>query len=463
MHAGNSFEQDDALGRKKYAEFIVDMIRNGAEYLQEDDTKSFSIAIDSAYGTGKTIFLRKLEALLEDHKYASESIDVIHYNAWEVDYTGDAFGAMKDAVLDEIPFKFEKWREKLKTMLKNLAGAAVDMVSLYNPRAGIAAKAVKDVIEAEEPQGRQLKRAMDAWQEAFSKAMEESGTLKLVVIIDELDRCRPDFAIQTLEIAKHLMNVKDVVFVYALDMQQLCSAVRAAYGDSIDANGYLCKMFNYVTKLPFPSVDGYVRAWVENGIKDINLKACFESRGLMEYFVKIATTLHATLRQIDVIMRTYIIMYRQFLCNYPEKEALELYLYFVFLKYVKAEWFDALFIGRGELEYHETHGKHGLKDIHTLYKKKSATIESVFDSEKIAVSSKGQTAMIGQRTDYGAIRNYHPLSDLNPCNLFSCLFNADLLRYEEIKHLTLAGYIHQNMEMFFYSLPDDSESTAADV
>ena len=458
MYAGDSFDQDDALGRKKYAEFIVDMIRNGADYLQEDDAKSFSIAIDSAYGTGKTVFLRKLERMLGDKAYASEVIDVIRYNAWEADYTGDPFGAMKDAVLDEIPFLCEKGRDAIKKSVMRLAETTVAVAQYINPYAGLAAKATKDVLLPELREGKKLKKAMVAWQNAFNRAMSESGTLKLVVIIDELDRCRPDFAIQTLEIAKHLMNMENVVFVYALDMLQLCSAVHSAYGDTIDANGYLCKFFNYMTKLPSPSMDGYVTTWIEKGIVNPELKAWFVHNGLETYFMDLANKMHISLRQVDVIMRTYIIMYNQFLFQYKNLDAMTLYLLFVFLKYAKADIFDALFLGRGKIESSDLREfEQPNKPLNEIRLYGDQTIKAIVKDRKFSIETNANQNVVNIWKHQDDMRRFVGCfsKENQGANLFGCLFYPDLMQYEHICHFTLAQYLHRNMEMFFFALPQD--------
>src|SRR6185437_6425840 len=72
----------------------------------------------------------------------------------------------------------------------------------------------------------------------------------LVFVIDELDRCRPPFALELLEKIKHFFSVPRVVFVLVSSLSQLEAAARFAYGD-IDALTYLEKFFHL--RLLFPA------------------------------------------------------------------------------------------------------------------------------------------------------------------------------------------------------------------
>ena len=76
--------------------------------------------------------------------------------------------------------------------------------------------------------------------------------LPLFVFVDELDRCRPLYAIKLLEEMKHLFEISGIVFVVATDSQQLCHSIRAVYGNEFDARKYLRKFFDrtYVFRQP---------------------------------------------------------------------------------------------------------------------------------------------------------------------------------------------------------------------
>ncbi len=72
----------------------------------------------------------------------------------------------------------------------------------------------------------------------------------LVIIIDELDRCRPTYAVEVIEKIKHLFSVKNVVFVLVMNKKQLEESIRCVYGREIDAHIYLQKFINLETTIP---------------------------------------------------------------------------------------------------------------------------------------------------------------------------------------------------------------------
>lgn len=101
--------------------------------------------------------------------------------------------------------------------------------------------------------------------------IEDSGLKKLVIIIDELDRCKPLFAIQTLEIVKHFLDVKDVVFIFAVDLEQLSHSVESIYGFGMDASGYLCKFFDYITKFPQSNMLSIIKTLLPDNLSNKNI------------------------------------------------------------------------------------------------------------------------------------------------------------------------------------------------
>lgn len=83
---------------------------------------------------------------------------------------------------------------------------------------------------------------------------QESGDEKpLVFIIDELDRCRPDYAVRMLEVLKHFFVVKNIVFVCAVDKKHLEDSICGFYGsEKINASEYLRRFFDLEIGLPLP-------------------------------------------------------------------------------------------------------------------------------------------------------------------------------------------------------------------
>lgn len=90
----------------------------------------------------------------------------------------------------------------------------------------------------------------------FKKSLSQLATqasnqdIPLIIIIDELDRCKPSFAVEILEKIKHLFLVEGVVFVLSMHHEQLEESIKKVYGQNIDAHTYLQKFIDYPTRLP---------------------------------------------------------------------------------------------------------------------------------------------------------------------------------------------------------------------
>ncbi|HSW59792.1 MAG TPA: P-loop NTPase fold protein, partial [bacterium] len=92
--------------------------------------------------------------------------------------------------------------------------------------------------------------SLDSLKSSLSEVIQSFPNKKLVFIIDELDRCRPDYAIGVLERIKHFFEVDGLIFVIAMNRKQIESYVEGQFGSGVDANLYLQKFINYECSLP---------------------------------------------------------------------------------------------------------------------------------------------------------------------------------------------------------------------
>ena len=93
----------------------------------------------------------------------------------------------------------------------------------------------------------------------------------LIVVIDELDRCRPSYAVELLEVVKHLFGVDRIVFVLAINRSELAHSVRALYGSGFDADNYLRRFFDVDFRLPEPER----KTFIDSMINTINIEEYF--------------------------------------------------------------------------------------------------------------------------------------------------------------------------------------------
>lgn len=125
-----------------------------------------------------------------------------------------------------------------------------------------------------------------------------------MILVDELDRCRPDFAIAFLEVAKHLFDVDHVIFVLALDREQLGHSVRVIYGSELDSVGYLRRFFDLDFRLPAPDRT----AFVKNKLEQIGASATLQKGPLCNDGGNIAAInlAHSFLSRPDLSLRQVV-------------------------------------------------------------------------------------------------------------------------------------------------------------
>jgi hypothetical protein len=111
----------------------------------------------------------------------------------------------------------------------------------------------------------------------------------IVIIIDELDRCRPTYAIKLLEEIKHLFDVPGLVFVFGMHGDQLAHSVKAAYGQQFEATSYLSRFIGRRYKLKTPNLTPLVRYLIErSGVPSAKFSFLRPSFGLREADASIA-------------------------------------------------------------------------------------------------------------------------------------------------------------------------------
>ena len=235
---------DDVLGRVEIAEKLTNLIR--------DQREPFVISIDGQWGTGKTFLLKRWQKDLE-----REGFSAIYFNAWEDDFCDDPLLA----IIGQLSDHFKKG--KLKTLADELGKIAIplfkrNVLSVLNRATGLTFEVdlnERNLLKEYQEQ-RQTKTELKNHMTAMSTAVVQTTSHPLVFIVDELDRCRPTFAIELLERVKHIFDVPNVVFVFGINRDELCKSLRLVYGD-IDADVYLRRFFELPFRLPEADTKGF--------------------------------------------------------------------------------------------------------------------------------------------------------------------------------------------------------------
>jgi len=280
----------DKLERKAVADYLTPVIASIRQ--------PFVVSLHSPYGTGKSFFLKCWKRDLELRGFKT-----VLFNAWETDFSQDALSAFMVSLKRQLA-KDEDTKRKLVDLAKKAGGfarakmapalikglaskavgtEAVDDITAGFKAIGLSEEALGDILSsaAVEALATQevAENAMDAFRQYLEKIVadivdqtpecdpdylweniegrQKEDRRKLIIFVDELDRCRPTYAVEVLECIKHLFAVDGIVFVLAIDDEQMKSAIASTYGLRLDGEGYLRKFIDWQFLLPEPSGRAY--------------------------------------------------------------------------------------------------------------------------------------------------------------------------------------------------------------
>jgi hypothetical protein len=262
----NPFEHD-ALKRKALEPILSEFITQTAG--------PFVLALDSPWGTGKTTFIRMWKAELQIKGYIT-----LYFNAWETDFVDDPLvaliGELAEAIEElsraskkesKLQKAFNRTRTIAGSILKRSIPTAVRMATYglvdldsqtERELANLAGQLAEERIQSYEVSKSEIKEFKQSLKDIVEEiSKEDEGKLPIVFFIDELDRCRPSYAVELLERVKHLFEVEGIVFVLGIDRQQLSHSVRAIYGSQFNAEGYLRRFIDIDYQLPEPESGSY--------------------------------------------------------------------------------------------------------------------------------------------------------------------------------------------------------------
>jgi hypothetical protein len=248
---------NDALNRREFAEALTELVQSGES--------SFVLNLEARWGQGKTTFLRMWLPYLR-----ARGVPCLYFNAWETDYSAEPLVSLigeLSASMDELggESKDKASLQKQLNIVKKIGAkvlrqavpAAVKLATAgILDLSDVTEETISDFTEkvAEEQlkhyeQGKSSLAVFRAQLESLVTSLKDKSPV-LVLVIDELDRCRPDYAIRTLEAVKHIFSVPGIVFVVATDTGQLANSVRHTYGLAAAAEDYLRRFFDFSLSLP---------------------------------------------------------------------------------------------------------------------------------------------------------------------------------------------------------------------
>lgn len=241
------------LNRLPHAKTLTSVVNTYAD--------GFVLSINNPWGTGKTTFIKMWRAYLE-----KENFKTIYFNAWENDFDADPLVALmselKTLTISKADKTFEFLIEKaaviglnfIPALAKAVAAKYIDIEVAGNLLEN-AAKGTTEVLKDEIKDYAKKKQGLVEFRSELEKYVTGHTSAKpLVIFIDEMDRCRPNYAVELLEKVKHFFSVPGIVFVLSIDKVQLGNAVRGFYGsEKINSNEYLRRFIDLEFSLTQPS------------------------------------------------------------------------------------------------------------------------------------------------------------------------------------------------------------------
>lgn len=245
-------DQDEDYGRARLAKELTHLIDKLAE--------PTVLALDDHWGSGKSVFLKKWTG----HYLArsKKNGQVVYLDAFEHDYISDPLVALISTVEERFASdKKSKSLDGLKKVGAKLArpafnaalqvatfGAKQYLDEIGDAVVDIASGSASEVATTFWEDERAKRELVTKFKEHLSSLAQDDGPL--IIVIDELDRCRPDFALAVLETIKHFFSVKNVHFILGVNGEALAASIQARYGAGIDGEKYLRKFIQLRFGLP---------------------------------------------------------------------------------------------------------------------------------------------------------------------------------------------------------------------
>lgn len=301
---------DDRLNRQDYANGLIKFIKR---------LDSGVIAIDGEWGVGKSWIGSRLKQRIDQEKIAS----TIWIDAFEADWEDDPSLSLVAGIANKIESANKaSWLKKAAPCLARLipAGAkvaaqvAANALGINDSIVNDLSGAIKDessvYIESRLKDLADRKQTLVHLRNLLTEAVDQSTNKKIVIFVDELDRCSPEYAIRFLERLKHLFNVDRVIYVLLWNRAQIQGAVEAFYGIGASGQMYLDKFIDFPVHLPLSHIRkgtvGPMRSLLESLSGRFNQDEKLALDENIYWLDAIATLLSLTARESEHLARWWV-------------------------------------------------------------------------------------------------------------------------------------------------------------
>ena len=261
------FLSNDKVGRNAFLNSLLRVILNSVNGAILD--------LDGKWGSGKTVVAKELE-LISALKDSYDNLDdellseyrgdysVFYYNAWENDQY-DPSESIVFQLVNQYWGKQEKIADRVLSLIPPfISKATTELVGCELPK--IENGYTKGLFEDVKIRNKRKQAASDI----VSNALEKINKKQMLIIIDELDRCNPIFAVKLLEVVKHYFSDVSTKVLFVTNNCQLSGIVEKHYGDKTSGYEYLDKFFDLIIEIPEISVADYISIYGNIGERSIS-------------------------------------------------------------------------------------------------------------------------------------------------------------------------------------------------
>ncbi|WP_421221864.1 KAP family P-loop NTPase fold protein [Aeromonas enteropelogenes] len=303
----------DRLERAQYARFLTNYLA------AEGKQRNYVLNLNAEWGAGKTWFIKRWYMELKQH------YPTVYIDAWQQDFSDDPLLTVISSVIEQLKEEAgsRQLSPYLSTKLASLLKATAPIVTkaLFKKVSGINIDEVQEIITADDAGKlveslfqdtrkkteavQLLKHEIQQWVGAIIGKKKKQAPA--FILIDELDRCRPSYAVEMLETIKHIFDIPGVVFVLATDTEQLQHAIKVIYGEGFDAQTYLGRFFKrrfYLNKCPSHFL---IEEFVADRFELLCSKTfhCFsDANDFSKTLAKIVDAYHLTARETESFLDT---------------------------------------------------------------------------------------------------------------------------------------------------------------
>lgn len=318
--------RNDVLQRQQFGDALSNLVTRSTDELV--------ISLDGKWGEGKTTFIRMWQGLLKE-----KGIPSIYIDAFKNDYTEDAFISIASAITSyvdqhsaesqksadfkdkakKVGVRLLSWTAKVGIKAATLGiirESDIDALSeIGDDVATDASETIADLVKERLHAHSKETELIQSFRESLSDLpanLMDNSSGRLVIVIDELDRCKPSFAVEVLEKIKHLFSVKNVVFLLVMHKQQLEEAIKSVYGSNIDAHTYLQKFINVETSIPKRVTDRHsndIDLYIKKLLQLHEITTWGDDRNIADCLIPLAQNFNLSLRQLEKVFTNLAIIY----------------------------------------------------------------------------------------------------------------------------------------------------------